>query len=516
MIRPRVLVLLATMVALALVLVGCYRGPPPRSELGGGCTSQADCAGTLYCCYDHTCNECCGDYHCRPGDECVEYECVEPEECTVNSDCCDLHPGEVWKCDDGECIKVGCEKPQDCEQICPTGEWECEESFGDCVKPTPTPEPECTEDADCDGGVCDDGECVEAEAQCTENQECENLYGQGWECTDGECVEAEKEEEPTPVPLPEEERVLPLILGDFQVKYNDAFESENAEALVDLLHDVVLDSYGRPQCRTYFEAVILNRVIIEIIEATEIGPWTWVIDGLSIPVENAYEVDANLTAQGETDMRVIHLVSREDGSLGFLTDCGVPLPPESPPPLVLTDPTNDGMTCGGGESSGSLEPGMDLTAVEVATDTVGFELGRVTQLTGPIAGAMQGYHAGYPLIEVCPDGWYLDKLGHWNLGFICLTPNECEGFVNVVVNGEWTKLPGLQPTVWVDGNWVRMKVLWEEIEQALLPYYTFDDPATVTIMFCITDGYQCDEAGLGQEPNRLPTLPLDQFPFFIP
>lgn len=143
----------------------------------------------------------------------LDIEVVPPEptpepECTKDKQCCDLHEGEVWKCDeDGNCVKVGCNEDVDCK-ICP-GEWKCEPPFGDCVKATPTPEPQCTDDADCDPDAdeeCVDGDCVAPQPECTVNQDCE----EGWECSGGQCQEAE----PTPTPMPEEEQVLPVILGE--------------------------------------------------------------------------------------------------------------------------------------------------------------------------------------------------------------------------------------------------------------------------------------------------------------
>jgi len=135
--------------------------PAPAPEPEPECTQDSDCCeshqGQAYYCNDDgkcvalgcktpaDCKKVCptGNWECRSG------LCLEPDECAGNADCCDLHPGEVWECDedDGKCYKVGCETASDCEEICPTGQWECDESFGDCVKAAPAPNPECTDDA---------------------------------------------------------------------------------------------------------------------------------------------------------------------------------------------------------------------------------------------------------------------------------------------------------------------------------------------------------------------------------
>ncbi len=349
MIRPRVFVLVGAMVVLTVVLVGGV-GCRPGGELGDLCTGDSDCQVDLVC-VAATCVECRIDEDCDPAPQrCTDNKCV-PVECLVDADC---DPEQT--CADGTCVEA---------------------------------EPECTENQDCEDlhgerWECTDGTCVEAESECTENRECENLYGEGWECTDGTCVEAEKAEPtPTPTPLP------------------------------------------------------------------------------------------------------------------------------SAQPVALTDPRNDGRNCETGRSSGALEPWTELIAVEATTNTVSFQLGQLGQF--PIAGGMQGHHSGYPLIEVSPWGWFFDTAGHWNVGWACTAPNECEGSVGLVDEGEWTTVPDPQPAVWVEGNWVRMELPWEQIVQALLPYYPFDDPTTITIMFTVTDLNQCD--ALGEGANGLPTLLLLQFPF---
>jgi hypothetical protein len=289
---------------------------------------------------------------------------------------------------------------------------------------------------------------------------------------------------------------------------------------VDLLHPVVVDLYGPAACTNYIQEVIVNPVQIEIVDAIEVGDWTWETDERSIPVENAFEVDVNFTVLGETTEQVIHLALREDGKLGWFTKCGKPLPTapeqepraEPAPPLLLTAPQGVGRNCETGEPTGAPEPGANLIAVEVTADTVSWQMGQISQF--PIAVGMQGYIPGYPLIEVSPWNWYFDTRGHFNLGGMCESLNQCSGSLGVAVGGregDWEVVPGVQPAVWIDGDKLRMDVQWDQIVQALLPYYPVDDPSTITIMFTATDGIECDAVGEGAD--GLPTLLLIELPF---
>jgi hypothetical protein len=325
---------------------------------------------------------------------------------------------------------------------------------------------------------------------------------------------------PTPTPLPELEPVLPFILGEFEEDYNDAFASSDVESVVDLLHPVVVDLYGPAACSSYIQEVIVNPVQIEIVDAIEVGDWTWEIDERSIPVENAFEVDVNFTVQGETTRQVIHLALREDGKLGWFTKCGEPLPTapeqeprvEPAPPLVLTAPEGVGRNCETGELTGAPEPWVNPIAVEATADTVSWQMGQIGQF--PIAVGMQGYIPGYPLIEVSPWDWYFDTRGHFNLGGMCESLDQCSGSLGVVVGGregDWTVVPGVQPAVWIEDDKLWMDVQWDQMVQELLPYYPVDDPSTITIMFTVTDGNEC--AVVGEGADGLPTLLLIELPF---
>jgi len=49
------------------------------------------------------------------------------------------------------------------------------------------------------------------------------------------------------------------------------------------------------------------------------------MDGHSTSFEEAFTVEVNFTAADSTSQVDFHLVQREDGTLGWFTDCGEPL-----------------------------------------------------------------------------------------------------------------------------------------------------------------------------------------------
>jgi hypothetical protein len=119
-------------------------------ELGSGELGCEDCIMITSSCEDEV--ECDTNWECTwiygSGYECIRGECVpEIENCTDNEDC----PG-------GECVE------------------------GDCVYQ------ECTEDEDCPGeDICINGSCFVKEIECDYDWDCTWIYGSGYECIGGEC-----------------------------------------------------------------------------------------------------------------------------------------------------------------------------------------------------------------------------------------------------------------------------------------------------------------------------------------
>jgi hypothetical protein len=117
-----------------------------------------------------------------------------------------------------------------------------------------------------------------------------------------------------------------VIVKGFIEWLNAAFQSRDTDALFESLHPAVTDLYGSGACQAYLESVIENPPHLEVLTVTEQESWVWEIDGRATTIENVYSVSVNLTAQGQTTQTEIHLARREDGSIGWFTDCGTPLP----------------------------------------------------------------------------------------------------------------------------------------------------------------------------------------------
>lgn len=114
-------------------------------------------------------------------------------------------------------------------------------------------------------------------------------------------------------------------IDDFIQVFNQAFADGDAGSLYQLLHPAVFDVYGEEACQTYLETVVANPIELELVDAWSEGPWDWVIDGITTPLERIYTIVANRTVSGETAEIEIHLYMPGDDSVRWLTDCGDPL-----------------------------------------------------------------------------------------------------------------------------------------------------------------------------------------------
>ena len=197
------------------------------------------------------------------------------------------------------------------------------------AQPTPAPEPEeeCTVDEDCADGLL---------------------------CADGKCTE----------PSPDAELVLPFILADFQDNYNAAFDSGDPVALGRIFHDAVNDLYGPDQCQAYADSVIETHVNIRILNWTGPEAWTWLIDGRSILIDDAYTVQVDFTRDTTiTSQPEFHPAVRADGSLGLLTDCGDPLPLPVEPECSSDQDCPEGSRC---NADGECDAEQQQTPTQVS------------------------------------------------------------------------------------------------------------------------------------------------------
>jgi hypothetical protein len=114
-------------------------------------------------------------------------------------------------------------------------------------------------------------------------------------------------------------------IDDFIQVFNQAFTEGDSTSLYQLLHPAVLDVYGEEACQAYLEAVVQNVVQIEQVQTSYEGPWDWVIDEVSTPLDHIYTVQVERTLLDQTDEVEIHLYMPGDDSVRWLTDCGDPL-----------------------------------------------------------------------------------------------------------------------------------------------------------------------------------------------
>jgi hypothetical protein len=137
----------------------------------------------------------------------------------------------------------------------------------------------------------------------------------------GPLTEGE-EETPAPSPLPEG---VTQTIDEFIQVFNQAFAEGDASSLYQLLHPAVFDVYGEEACQTYLENVVSNTIQIELVDAWFEGPWDWVIDDITTPLDYIYTIVANRTFEGDTAEIELHLYMPGDDSVRWLTDCGEPL-----------------------------------------------------------------------------------------------------------------------------------------------------------------------------------------------
>jgi hypothetical protein len=116
-------------------------------------------------------------------------------------------------------------------------------------------------------------------------------------------------------------------INAFFQRLDSAIQSGDTSWLFNALHPAVLDLYGDEACQAQLAQAITNPFTSEVESVEEFGPWTWERDERSRLIENAYTIAVIRTPSGgAAEMQEAHLALREDGSLGWFTDCGEPLP----------------------------------------------------------------------------------------------------------------------------------------------------------------------------------------------
>ena len=136
---------------------------------------------------------------------------------------------------------------------------------------------------------------------------------------------------PSPTPLPTVDPVV--AASEFYAALTFAIRTTEVDPMIALLHPAVLDRYGEAACRTWFAGLSDPGFDVVVHGIASIGAWEYVTDGVSTTVADAWFVDADITANGETARRELHVApDPTDGDLRWFTDCGTPLVPGSTPP----------------------------------------------------------------------------------------------------------------------------------------------------------------------------------------
>jgi hypothetical protein len=115
-------------------------------------------------------------------------------------------------------------------------------------------------------------------------------------------------------------------ISAFYSLLSSAHHFRDAEGMLSMLHTAVIDRYGRDACLAHINATMEPEILYKPHEAVKDANWNWVLDGKSTTIAEAYDVYViALTEDGENPQNR-HLARKPDGSLGWFTDCGEPLP----------------------------------------------------------------------------------------------------------------------------------------------------------------------------------------------
>jgi len=143
-------------------------------------------------------------------------------------------------------------------------------------------------------------------------------------------------EKPTVTPPPVSDEISDVV-NNFANGFNQAMAAGNATFLLDRLHPVVGEIYGRQACATYLEGIIDPTFQINVVDISGPAPWDYARDGFSRPLDGIFTVDVDRTFQGQTDRIQMHLDVMPPDAYWF-TDCGDPLNlPAAASPVIQFD-----------------------------------------------------------------------------------------------------------------------------------------------------------------------------------
>ena len=96
------------------------------------------------------------------------------------------------------------------------------------------------------------------------------------------------------------------------------------DLLVSRLNQVTLDIYGEEQCRETLSQTLDPETELEIREIGETGPWDYVIDDITTPLDGVLALEVQRFVAGQTIIQELHwqLVGLQ---WTWFSDCGEPL-----------------------------------------------------------------------------------------------------------------------------------------------------------------------------------------------
>ncbi len=132
--------------------------------------------------------------------------------------------------------------------------------------------------------------------------------------------------DPTEVPSPTVGADTDAAIRAFFVDLVDAIRGGTIESMAARLNGAVIDRYGVSPCETKLATDATDPTYaVSIVEIHPLAPWDYVTDERTTPIDEAWTIDADVTASGATTRRQIHLAPM-GGTVSWFTDCGDPLP----------------------------------------------------------------------------------------------------------------------------------------------------------------------------------------------
>ena len=123
----------------------------------------------------------------------------------------------------------------------------------------------------------------------------------------------------TTIPSPDE------TPQEFLAAFNEAFANGDVTFLRSRLNEATVSIYGSDQCDAYVAGIVTTEAPDLIMrEVGTVGPWIYVIDDISTPIQSATPVEVSRLVTGETVIQELHW-KLVDGRFTWFTDCGDPL-----------------------------------------------------------------------------------------------------------------------------------------------------------------------------------------------